>query len=90
MVDKREDLIHYWNQQTEDNPHLQQLTSTMLSSKQDILLQFLLDPSVVPSVILGCQQKLYSLSDVFRLTRTFCYGIHRRRLQLIGRFKFQK
>ena len=88
LADKKKDLILYWNQLTEDNPHLKQLTSTILSSKEDTI-QFLLDPSVVPSVILGCQQKLYSLSDVFKLTRTFCYGIHRRRLQLIGRFKFK-
>ena len=88
LDDKRDDLILYWSQHTEDNPHLQHLTSSMLSSDEDTLVQFLLDPSAVPSVINGCQQKLYSLSDVFKLTRTFCYGIHRRRLQLIGRFKF--
>ena len=89
LNDKRDDLILYWNQRTEDNPHLHHLTSSMLSSEEDTLVQFLLDPSAVPSVIYGCQQKLYSLSDVFKLKRTNCYEIHRRRLQLIGRFKFK-
>ena len=88
LDDKRDDLNLYWNQQTEDNPHLHHLTSSMLSSEEDTLVQFLLDPSAVPSVIYGCQQKLYSLSDVFKLKCTYCYGIQRRRLQLIGKFKF--
>ena len=88
LNDKRDDLILYWNQRTEDNPHLHHLTSSMLSSEEDTLIQFLLYPSAVPSFSNRSQQKLYSLSDVFKLTRTFCYGIHRRRLQLIGRFKF--
>ena len=52
LADKREDLILYWNQQTEDNQELQLLTSTILSSQEDQLVQFLLDPSLVPSVIL--------------------------------------
>jgi hypothetical protein len=88
LSDKRDDLLLYWNQQNEENHHLQHLTSTMLGSKVDELVQFLLDPSVVPMVILGCQQQLYTLADVFNLTRTFCYGLHRRRLQLTGRFNF--
>ena len=89
LTDKRDDLLLYWDQQTEDNNRLQLLTSTMLSSTTSTLVQFLLDPSVVPSVLHGCELQHFTLSDVFSLTRTFCYGIHRRRLQLIGRFNFK-
>ena len=41
LADKREDLIFYWNQQTEDNQEIQFLTSTMLISQEDQLVQFL-------------------------------------------------
>ena len=38
------------------------------------------------AVITGVQNKLFTLDMAFSLTRTFTYGMHRRRLQLIGRF----
>ena len=90
LAHKGEDIIMYWKQQTEDNEHLQALTTTKLCSEVDEQVQFLLDPSVVPSVIRGCQLQHFSLDDVFKLTRTFCYALHRRRLQLIGRFNYRK
>ena len=86
---KREDLFLYWEQQSEDNPKLHFLLSTMLSSSTQDFVQFLLDPSVVQIVLDGCQLHHYTLCDVFSLTRTFCYGIHRRRQQLIGRFSYR-
>ena len=84
---KRADLILYWKQQTEENHHLQLLTQTMLGAPVTDFVQFVLDPSVVPMVILDCQQELYTINDVFALTRTFCYGLHRRRQPLLGKFK---
>ena len=86
LSDKRQDLLLFWNQQTQENEHLGLLISNMLSSPAFNFIQFVLDPSAVPQVIEGCQQKLFALDEVFALTRTFCYGLHRRRLQLIGRF----
>ena len=89
LTDKRNDLLLFWQQQTEENPHLQKLVSAMQSSSSRDFVQFVLDPSVVLAVLDGCQLEHYTLSDVFSLTRTFCYGIHRRRQQLIGRFNFK-
>ena len=86
LEDKRVLLFKYWNQQSEDNFHLQKLLESKLLSDATNLVQFLLDPSAVSSVISGCQQNHYTLNDVFALTKTFCYGIHRRRLKLLGRF----
>ena len=51
------------------------------------IVQFLLDPSVVATVISAVQLDLFTLDDIFSVTRTYCYAIHRRRLQLTGRFK---
>ena len=88
LSEKRDALIKYWRQQTEDNFHLQTLFNSKLSSAESCLVQFVLDPSVVPEVIVGCQGKQFTLKEVFNLTKTFCYGLHRRRLQLTGRFNF--
>ena len=41
---------------------------------------------IQPLVILGVQEKHFFLDEIFRLTRTFCYAMHRRRLQLLGLF----
>ena len=87
---KRKELENYWIQKTTENAHLQHLTSSALSSSVTDLVQFLLDPSVIPTVIIGCQQNQFTIDEVLGLTRTYCYGIHRRRLQLIGRFKISK
>ena len=84
LEEKRTILKNYWAQQSKDNLQLGHLLEEMLSSHS--LVQFLLDPSVVPQVIAGCQKEFFSLDQIFRLTRTYCYGLHRRRLQLNGRF----
>ena len=87
---KRETLFNFWKQQTEESINLQNLLNLVLQYNTTEFVQFVLDPSVTPSVIAGCQQGLFSLDEVFHLTRTFCYGIHRRRLQLLGRFNITR
>ena len=86
LADKREQLIKYMLDQSEDSPQLLSLLNQMFGAPVEELVQFLLDPSVVPLVVQGCQQEHFSLKQVFRLTRTFCYGMHRRRQQMLGRF----
>ena len=85
---KRLDLFNFWDQRTVENPHLRDLMLSIRSSSITNFVQFVLDPSVVSSVISGCQDRLYKLEDIFHLTRTFCYALHRLRLQLLGRFNF--
>ena len=88
LDDKRQALFKFWEQQSDESPHVQHLLHGIRSSSEVDFIQFILDPSVVPSVISGCQNGIYTLEVIFHLTRTFCYGIHRRRLQLLGRFNF--
>ena len=85
--DKRQSLCKFWIQQSDDNPHLLQLLQDILQSPPRIIIQFLLDPSTLPQVISMSQAGSINIDFIFYLTRTFCYGIHRRRLQLTGRFK---
>ena len=85
LDEKRLILFKFWKDQTEESCHLQNLLTVVHNQNIDNYVQFLLDPSVVPQVISGCQEKLFTIEEVFHLTRTYCYGIHRRRLQLLGR-----
>ena len=61
-----------------------------LSSETSYLLQFILDCSVLPSVrsaveINGPQL----LKDLFYLTRSWCFSVHRQRMKMLGRWNFQ-
>ena len=89
LEQKRSLLKDYLYQETSDKFDLKQLFDDILQASTHEVVQFLLDPSVVPRVIAGCQTKVYFLPEIFRLTRTYCYGLHRRRLQLIGRFNYR-
>ena len=78
------------HEQTEDNLELRAVIAAEMSSTASIsnTVQFLLDPSVVLSVQDSVHKNKFTLQEVFAITRTYCYAIHRRRLQLIGRFNF--
>ena len=88
LTEKRLILARYIQEKTEDNPALHDtIKQIMASSSIKNVVQFLLDPSVVPPIISAVQQELFALDDVFAVKRTYCYALHRRRLQLIGRFQ---
>ena len=78
-------LAKYLDDHTKGNHNLSALVKVIFSSTTKNLVQFLLDPSVMPAVISAVQSKSFSPSDVFSLTRTYVYAMHRRRLQLIGK-----
>ena len=54
LDDKRRILLNFWNQQAEQNPHLQTLLKKVHSLETAQLVQFLVDPSAVSSVIAAC------------------------------------
>ena len=61
-----------------------------LSSETDYLLQFILDCSVLPPVILATQTSGgHVLKELFYLTRSWCFSIHRQRMKYLGRWNFQ-
>ena len=88
LKSKRIALFSFWNQQAEESQNIAELLLMMRGSNTKQFVQFVLDPSVVPAVISGCQNKLYKLEEIFNLTRTYSYGMHRRRLQLSGKLNF--
>ena len=68
---------------------LQILEKVLFDSKddQDLWIQFVLDCSVLPTVIAATQADQTITGELFRATRTYCYTLHRNRLQILGRWK---
>ena len=64
------------------------LKQILIDSKDDheLWVQFVLDCSVLPNIIAASQLEPTVFSDLFGATRTYCYGLHRTRLQLLGRW----
>ena len=73
------------------NPHVLILVLDALCNDREYFMQFLLDCSVLPPVILATQRHGSSiLEKLFYLTRTWCYAIHRKRMKNLGRWNFQQ
>ena len=73
------------------NPVVYQLVLEALSSDKSYLLQFLLDCSVLPPVIRATQTRVGRqtiLNELFYLTRTWCFSIHKKRMKILGRWNF--
>ena len=68
-------------------PLLLPVLESVLHGPQEILMQFLLDPSVHPSIIILAQNIGDNiLRVVFHLSRTWCYTVHKERSKLLGRW----
>ena len=63
------------------------LTSILHNSSDPLFSQFLLDCSVLPSVISSVQQHGQTIVEhLFRITRTWCFSPHRARFKILGRW----
>ena len=72
------------------NPAIHRLVLEALSNTREYLLQFILDCSTLPSVILAVQNHgIYILDELFYLTRSWCFSIHRERMRRLGRWNYQ-
>ena len=73
------------------NPVVIKLVTEAFSEETDYLLQFIIDCSVLPPVINAVQaQSPEILDDLFYLTRTWCFSVHRYRMKMLGRWNFQQ
>ena len=74
---------------TATNYQAQNLASSALQNSSSYFLQFVLDASVIPEVIISVQEHgVELLSAIFHLTRSWCFAIHRERAKFQGRWKF--
>ena len=81
-------LYSLWLSTTNDV--VRKLVLEAFSSESSYLLQFILDCSVLPSVINATQSHGFPiLEELFYLTRTWCFSVHRNRMKMLGRWNFE-
>ena len=80
-------ILNYWYSYSEEDDNLRKLLIIKLRSPMQTLLQFLIDPSVDSDVIWGVQKNLVNLEEIFKLTRSWCYSLNRKKLQITGKFR---
>ena len=86
LKDKRASLLEYSTSVLKDSPEAMILFNTHINSDETTMVQFLLDCSVIPAVIAAAQQDDEILKSLFKVTRSWCYKMHRARLQLLQRW----
>ena len=85
LFSTRQNITQYWFRFSSEDDALRKLLTAKLAANTAELVQFLLNPSAVPEVISGCQRQLYNLDELYKLTRCWCYAVHRKRLQITGK-----
>ena len=69
------------------NPVISDIFKKIKEGQGDILLQFFLDCSVIPNIVQMANIYGDGIFDtMFKLSRTFCYSIHRERLNILDRW----
>ena len=65
------------------------LIQTYMQKPTNLTVQFLLDASVLPDIIIAIQEGGANiLQEIFHFTRSWCYAMHRKRMQLLGRWSY--
>ena len=83
----RSTILRLW--QGVADPDILELVTSVLRGPADILLRFILDASTHPTTIsIGQMQGPELLCVIFHLTRTWCFSLHKERLNLRGKFSF--
>ena len=85
--DCKKQLYSLWL--SSNHPAVHGLVVEALSSDTGYLLQFILDCSVLPPVITATQEHGFViLKELFYLTRTWCFSVHKKRMKMLGRWRY--
>ena len=82
----RQQLIAFTLEYVGPYPDLLELVRFFLNDRGPLFTQFLVDCSTLPQVI--CAAQLYGsevLHHLFRVTRTWCFSLHKKRVQFLDR-----
>ena len=92
LGETRNSLRAFTDKQSAKNPEIKPLIDKYCSPQHPDFPQFLIDCSVLPDVIQANQgSPINILIPLFKITRTWCYCLHRARLRILGRWrKFQR
>ena len=86
LKEKRAVLLEYAANILKHSQLAIKIFNTILISDEETFVQFILDCSVLPPVIAAAQQDKSILASFFKVTRTWCYTMHRARLKLLNRW----
>ena len=84
----RSSLLDFTKRYHEQLPQLHYLKNILWHRSHPSFCQLILDCSILPSVIKTKQQygpEIYT--HLFRITRTWCYCLHKERLKILGRWQ---
>ena len=80
----RRRLIEWWLAEASGNIFLEAVIQEKIQSSSFIFVKFLLNPSSDPEVIYSIQQNRFDLNLIYKLTRTYCYSVHRERMKIVS------
>ena len=89
LRETRDNLVNYTIEYCKSIPnYISELLMTLTDISSPTFCQFLLDCSVVPSVIRAAQiyDSVTVYHHVFTVTRTWIYSLHKRRMKILGRW----
>ena len=89
LASRRSLLFEYWDTIAFNYPVCSPIISSIKLGPEKLLLQFFLDSSCFPEIIRLAQthgKDLYN--PLFKMSRTFCYSMHRERLKILNRWRF--
>ena len=85
LAPSRAGVLDLWDRSLARHPDLLSIVFKFTSGEADNLVQFILDPSPLPEVILARQIIGQEVHDIlFYITRTFCYALHKAKMKLLG------
>ena len=92
LFEARAKVVNLAVELSNDKSELASITSKVIDENVDPMyrMQFILDPSSLPSIIRLCQiQGKETLELAFKISRNWCYSLHRARMTQLGHFQFR-
>ena len=90
LDDTRAGLLRFTTKFSQDLEPLNIILNEFANPRHPLFTQFMVDCSCLPQVILAVQlHGEIILHHLFRITRTWCYSLHRERLKQLGRWHHQ-
>ena len=88
LSETRRRLLRFTSDYVAAHPYISEIVWTYLySDSGKVVMQFLIDCSVLPMVILAYKKHGTTVhAHLFRITRTWCKSLHRDRLRALGRY----
>ena len=90
LAPARSRIAALWNQTFLCYPELRSVVEACFAPNidEEKSMQFLLDCSTLPEVILLWQQQWdWTMDKLFYLTRSYCYSVHKARLRILGKWQ---